>query len=137
MKSARPGRVGADHALDRRVRDVALVPERDVLERGAGVGAQQARDAAQVLGQDRVLLVRHRRRALLPLAERLRRLAHLGALPVADGDRQPLDGGAQPRQRQEVGGVPVARHDLRRDHLAGAGPATPAPPASMAGSRLA
>ena len=27
------GRVGADHALDRRVRDVALVPQRDVLQR--------------------------------------------------------------------------------------------------------
>ena len=35
------------------------------------VAAQQAREPAQVLRQDRVLLVRHRRRALLPLAERL------------------------------------------------------------------
>ena len=64
--------------------------------------AQQAREPAQVLGQDRVLLVRHRRRALLPLAERLRRLADLGALPVADGERQPLDRGAEARQRHEV-----------------------------------
>ena len=123
------GRVGADHPLDRRVRDVALVPERDVLQRGVRVRPQQARDAAQVLGQDRVLLVRHRRRALLPLAERLRRLADLGALPVADGDRQPLDRRAQPRQRQEVGGVAIARDHLRRHDLAAAGRATRAPPA--------
>ena len=80
------GRVGRDHALDRRVRDVALVPQRHVLQRRHGVAAQQARQAGQVLAQDRVLLVRHRRGALLPLAERLLRFADLGALPVADLD---------------------------------------------------
>ena len=34
--------VGQDDALDRRVRDVALVPERDVLERRRGVGREAA-----------------------------------------------------------------------------------------------
>ena len=111
------GRVGRDHALDRRVRDVALVPQRHVLERRHGVAAQQARQARQVLAQDRVLLVRHRRGALLPLAERLLRLADLGALPVADLDRELLDGGAEQRQRVEELGVAIALHDLRGDGL--------------------
>ena len=97
------------------------------------VRAQQAREAAQVLRQDRVLLVRHRRRALLPLAERLRRLAHLGALPVAHGERDPLDGGAEPRQRHEVG----RRGDrARRSGSApsrGAGRASPSAALSIAG----
>ena len=33
--------VGQDDTLDRRVRDIALVPERHVLEGGHGVGAHQ------------------------------------------------------------------------------------------------
>ena len=40
---------------------------------------------------DRVLLVRHRRRALLARGERLRGLAHLGALQVADLGREPVE----------------------------------------------
>ena len=59
--------VGQNDALDRRMRDVALVPERDVLERRLGVAAQQPREADDLLAADRVALVRHRRRALLPL----------------------------------------------------------------------
>ena len=77
-------RVGQRHPLDRRVRDVALVPQRHVLEAGLGVAPQQASDAGDPLGDDRVALVGHRRRALLARAERLLDLAHLGALQVAD-----------------------------------------------------
>src|SRR3546814_17516929 len=39
----------------------------------------------------RVALVRHRRRALLSRSEIFLRLQHLGALEVADLDREPLD----------------------------------------------
>ena len=56
----------------------------------SGVAAHEAREAAQVLGQDRVPLVRHRRGALLPAPERLERLAHLGALQMADLERDAL-----------------------------------------------
>ena len=49
----RDRRVGRDHALDRRVADVALVPERHVLERGERVAAHQPREPADVLGEDR------------------------------------------------------------------------------------
>ena len=45
--------VGEDHALRRRVGDVALVPERDVLHRGHRVAAEHAREPADALAQDR------------------------------------------------------------------------------------
>src|SRR6202171_4705931 len=61
--------VGPDDALDAGVADVPLVPEGHVLQRRQRVAAQHAREPAQVLGEDRVPLVRHRRGALLPLAE--------------------------------------------------------------------
>src|SRR5467141_789872 len=41
--------VGQDHALDRRVRDVALVPEGDVLEGRLTVSANQSREADHLL----------------------------------------------------------------------------------------
>ena len=92
-------RVGQDHALGARVRDVALVPQRHVLEPGLRVAAQHAREAADALGRDRVALVRHRARALLARPERLLDLAHLGALEVADLLREALQPGAGERDR--------------------------------------
>ena len=83
-------RVRQDDPLGGGVRDVALVPQRDVLERHLGVAAQDAREPADALADDRVALVRHRARALLALAERLLDLAHLGALQVADLGREAL-----------------------------------------------
>src|SRR3954469_995954 len=113
-------RVRQDHALGARVRDVALVPERDVLDARLRVAAQHAREAADALAHDRVALVRHRARALLlPRAERLLRLADLGALEMADLGRQALEAGARQGDRLQQRGVTVARDDLRRDRLGG------------------
>ena len=113
----REERVRNDDALGGRVRDVALVPESDVLEADLCGGADDAREAADPLGDDRVPLVRHRRRALLALAERLLNLAHLGAGEVADLGREPVERRGDERERGEELGVPVARDDLRRDRL--------------------
>ena len=113
----RRGRVGGDHSLDARVRDVALVPERDILERGNDVPAEHPRQPRDVLAEDRVSFVRHRRGALLPLREGLFGLADLVALPVPDVGREPLDPGADDRERGEEGGVPIARDHLRRHGL--------------------
>ena len=66
---------------------------------------------------DRVALVRHRRRALLALAERLLDLADLGALQVADLGREPLQPGAGQRDLGEQLGMPVAGDDLGRGVL--------------------
>ena len=83
--------VGQDHALDRRMRDVALVPERVVLERRDRIAAQQPRQPDDLLAADRVALVRHRRRALLALGERLLDLADLGLLKAANLERELLE----------------------------------------------
>ena len=53
-----------------------------------------------------------------PGPERLLRLAHLGALQVADLGREALEAGAGERDRAQQLGVAVARDDLRRDVLA-------------------
>ena len=110
--------VGQRHPLDRRVRDVALVPERHVLEAGLRVAAQEPRDTGDPLAYDRVPLVRHRGRALLGARpERLLQLAHLGALQMADLGGEALEAGPCKRDRAQQLGVPVARHDLGRDVL--------------------
>ncbi len=109
--------VRPDHALDRGMRDVALVPERHVLQRRQRIGAHHARQAGEVLRQHRIALVRHGRGALLPLGEELLRLQHLGALQMADFGGQPLDRGGDDAERGEIHGVAVARDDLGRDRL--------------------
>ena len=78
------GRVRQDDALGGRVRDVALVPQGNVLKSCLGVAAHHARQAADLLGGHGVALVRHGRRSLLLLAEIFFSLAHFGALQVAN-----------------------------------------------------
>src|SRR3546814_20388099 len=65
----------------------------------------------------RVALVRHRRRALLSRREIFLRLQHLGALEVADLDREPLDRRGDDAQSREEHRVAIARDDLGRDRL--------------------
>src|SRR5207237_3748768 len=61
----REERVWDDDTLGRRVRDVPLVPERDVLESHERAPPDDACQPADPLGDDGVSLVGHRRRALL------------------------------------------------------------------------
>ena len=125
-------RVGEDDALDRRVRDVALVPQRDVLEPGLQVAAQHPGEPAELLALHRVALVRHRARALLgarrgtaprPRATSVRcrwRISSANA-SIARADR---------RARVEELGVAVAGEHLRGRHRArarGARTRTPRP----------
>src|SRR6266516_5423546 len=74
----RDERVGNDDPLSGRLRDVALVPERHVLQTDERVCAHDACEAADALGDLRIPFVRHRRRALHPFAERFLDLTHLG-----------------------------------------------------------
>ena len=105
--------VRQDHALDRRMRDVALVPERDVLERGVRVGAQQARKPRNLLATNRIALVRHRRRALLALAERLLHFADLGFLQSANLEREFLERRAGDGDGRQQLGVTIPLNHLR------------------------
>ena len=105
-------RIGQEDALGRRVADVPLVPEGLVLEGRAGVAAEQAGQAGDPLGDDRVALVGHRRAALLAAPERLHQLADLGVLEVADLGREALQRAAGDRDRGEDRGVAIALDDL-------------------------
>src|SRR5919205_2008142 len=112
-------RVGQDHPLGARVRDVALVPQGDVLDAGLRVAAQDAGQAADPLADDRVALVGHRARALLlPGPERLLGLADLGALEVADLRGQALEAGPGQRDGLQQRGMAVAGDDLGGHRLA-------------------
>ena len=110
-------RVGQDDPLGARMADVALVPERLVLERGVGVAAQQPGETGDPLGQDRVALVGHRRRALLAGLERLLDLADLGVLEVADLGREALQRATDDGDRGQQRGVAVALDDLGADRV--------------------
>ena len=78
------------------------------------VGAHDARKPADPLGDDRVALVRHRRRPLLAAAERLLHLAHLRAREVPDLVREPVERRREQRECVQHLGVPIALEDLRR-----------------------
>src|SRR5712692_296409 len=97
------------------MRDVALVPERDVLERRMRVAAQKPRHPDDLLAADWVALVRHRRGSLLPLGKRLLDLADLRSLQTANLERELLERRAGDRERHEQFRVAVALNHLRRD----------------------
>ena len=80
-----------DDPLGRGMRDVALVPQRHVLEPDDRRGTDDPCEAGDALGDLRVALVRHRRRALHPGRERLLDLAHLGAREVPDLGREAIE----------------------------------------------
>ena len=96
------------------MRDVALVPEGDVLEADERVRPHDAREPADPLGDDGIPLVRHRRRALLAAAERLLYLADLGAGEMPDLEREGVERGRDDRERREELGMAVALEDLGR-----------------------
>jgi len=113
------GRIRQDHALDRAVRNIALVPQRDIFEGGCGIRAHHAGQAANLLARDRIAFVRHGRAAALFAAEGLFHFAHLGALQVADFEGNALERGRQNREGGEILRVTVAFNDLRSNRCRG------------------
>src|SRR3546814_17909906 len=93
---------------------VALVPQRDILHRGNRGAAHDAREPGEILGEDRVALVRHRRRALLSGREIFLGLEYFGSLEVADLDRPALDRRSAAPEPREEHRVAVARNPPRR-----------------------
>ena len=106
--------VREDDPLRRGVADVALVPERLILERGLRIAAHDARQAADPLAEDGIPLVRHRRGAFLFLAEWLAHLRDLTPLQVPDVGGELFQAAGQDGERRQVGRVTVAS-----DHLSG------------------
>ena len=83
--------VGQDDALDRRVRDVALVPERDVLERRVAL-PRSSRARPTICSQPIGLrLCGIADEPFWPLRERLLDLADLGLLQAANLERELLE----------------------------------------------
>ena len=113
------GGVRSDAALDGRMRDIALMPQRDILHGRNDAHAHEPGEAGEVLGQHRIAFMRHRRRTLLAGREIFFGLQDFRTLKVADFGRQPLYGGGDDAKRGEKGGVPVARNDLCGDRLDG------------------
>ena len=66
------------------------MPQKSVLVSDREVAADQARDAGEVLGGDRVLLVWHGGGALLAWSKSLVELAHIRAMKMADLDFEAL-----------------------------------------------
>ena len=123
-------RVRQHDALGARVRDVALVPQRDVLEPRLRVAAQHAREPGEPLGVDRVALVRHRARALL---------ARRGTAPRPRGPRCAGGGGSRSpgaRSRRRRARSPAAARRGGRAGRPGSRPARrPARGARARGAR--
>ena len=96
------------------MRDVPLPPQRDVLQRRQGVGAHDAGQPGHPLADDRVALVRHRRRTRLAFAKGLFHFAQFGALQRPDLGGDLLERARDHREVGEVLGVAVPLDDLRR-----------------------
>ena len=87
----RDGRIWEHDAFDGGVGNISFVPERDVFEGREAVALNETGHAADSFGLDRISLMRHRRGALLAGAEEFLRLQNLGALHVADLNRDVFD----------------------------------------------
>ena len=95
--------------------DVAFVPERDVLQRGEGVAAQDAREAGEPFAGDRVALVRHGAGTFLAFGKKFFGFQNFGALQMAELRRPTFDARADERECADELGVDVALDDLRGD----------------------
>src|SRR6185295_17127309 len=95
--------------------NVALVPQRDVLQTHDAVCADHACDTADTLRNNWVALVRHRARTLLTFRKTLLRLTNLGALPVTNVQSKLLQRRCDDRQRRQILGVDVSLNDLSRN----------------------
>ena len=91
------------------------MPQRHVLVSRQHMAANDAGQPAHVLAADRVALVRHRRRALLPFGERLLHLAELALLQGADFRRELVERRGDQRQCRHIFRMAVALQRLRRD----------------------
>ena len=116
-RSAGDEAVGLRHALGGGMRDVALVPQGDIVKGDLRVGLHHAGEAADLLHGDGVALVRHGRAALLALAERLLGLEGVGLLEVADLRGDALAGGSRGGEHAGEVGVVVAGDDLRGQRI--------------------
>ena len=92
--------------------DIALMPEGHVFHRGERVGAHEPRQTGNIFRQNRVTLVRHRRRAFLPRGKGLLSFLDFGALQMADFYGKFLQRAGNNSQGCEIIRVAIALNDL-------------------------
>src|SRR2546425_1697808 len=97
------------------MRNIALVPERNVLESGLRIRAHHARQPADLLAGDGIPLVRHRRRSFLFFAEILFRFADFGALKMANLGSDFFERAGYHGKSGQISRMAVALNDLRRN----------------------
>src|SRR5437016_3203968 len=97
------------------MRDIALVPKRDIFECRLRIGAYNARQAGNLLAAYRIALVWHGRASALARGKGLLGLAHFGALQMTNLQGDFLQRGRDDRQRGKKFRVAVALDDLRSD----------------------
>ena len=117
MWSSRRGRVGQDDPLDRRVRDVALVPEGDVLDRGRALPRSTRASPATCSDLIGLRLCGIELEPFCPSANGSRPRRPRSA-PGGEARSRTARARAGERDRLEQLGVAVACDDLRRDGLA-------------------
>lgn len=107
--------VRQDDAFDRRMGNVAFVPEGDVFQSSLGIAADDAGQAAHAFTSDRIAFVRHDGRAFLFGAEVFFGFADFRALEVTDFRSHLVDGAGNDSQGRYVFSMAVALQGLRRN----------------------
>src|SRR5438132_10737350 len=97
------------------MRDIALVPERNVLESGLRIRAHHARQPADLLAGDGIPLVRHRRRAFLFFAEIFFYFADFGTLKMANFRGDFVERAGYHGKSSEKSRMAIALNNLRRN----------------------
>ena len=90
------------------MRDIAFMPQRDILEGSLSIRPDHAGETADLLAHDWVFLVGHGRRTLLALREVLAGFTHLSTLQMSNFQRYFFKAGAQNSQSSDEVGVPIA-----------------------------
>src|SRR5438034_5625887 len=94
--------------------DIALVPERDVLQRHNSIAANDTGQAAQPLTGNGIALVGHRRTAFLPFSKKFFNFQHFSPLEMTEFGRPTIDAGSDHGERGHKFRVSVTLHDLGR-----------------------
>src|SRR3989441_7298039 len=97
------------------MRNIALVPERNVLESGLRVRAHHAGKSTDLLASNWIPLVRHCRRALLLFAEVFFGFSNFGALKMANFRGDFVERAGYHGKSSEISRMAVALNNLRRN----------------------
>ena len=105
------------HAFNRGVGDISLMPERYIFHGRRHSSAHNPGKPSQVFGQDGISLMWHGGGAFLPRMEKFFRLQNLSALQMPDLNREPFYAAGDDAQYGEEHRMAITRNDLGRNRL--------------------